>query len=188
MPRRRWTSSAAWRSRSRSPGALGAAHKHDLVHRDVKPANVLLIHRSSPRAADHAYLSDFGIAKHASSVSGLTATGQLVGTLSYVSPEQIEDRPVDGRTDIYSLGCVLFECLTGRPAFKKEADVAVLMAHINEEAPAVTTWRTGCPTDLSEVVAKMLEKDPGRSLPDAATSCWRTSVRWEPRRLRRSPS
>ncbi len=142
-------------------GALGAAHKHDLVHRDVKPANVLLIHRSSPRAADHAYLSDFGIAKHASSVSGLTATGQLVGTLSYVSPEQIEDRPVDGRTDIYSLGCVLFECLTGRPAFKKEADVAVLMAHINEEAPAVTTWRTGCPADLSEVVAKMLEKDPG---------------------------
>ncbi len=141
-------------------GALGAAHKRGLVHRDVKPANVLMIHRTSPRAADHAYLSDFGIAKHASSVSGLTATGQLVGTVSYTAPEQIEDGQIDGRTDIYSLGCVLFECLAGRPAFRKEADVAVLMAHLNEPAPAVTSWRMDCPTDLAQIVARMLEKSP----------------------------
>jgi non-specific serine/threonine protein kinase len=141
-------------------GALGAAHQRGLVHRDVKPANILLIHRTSPRAADHAYLSDFGIAKHASSVSGLTATGQLVGTVSYIAPEQIEGRELDGRTDIYSLGCVLFECLAGRPAFRKDADVAVLMAHINEDAPAVTSWRPDCPTDLATIVAKTLEKSP----------------------------
>ncbi|HEX6390352.1 MAG TPA: protein kinase, partial [Solirubrobacteraceae bacterium] len=141
-------------------GGLGAAHARGLVHRDVKPANILMIHRRSARAADHVYLSDFGIAKHASSVSGLTATGQLVGTVSYTAPEQIEGHEVDGRTDIYSFGCVLFECLAGRPAFKKEADVAVLMAHINEPAPAVTSWRPDCPTDLAQIVAKTLEKDP----------------------------
>ena len=145
---------------SQVAGALGAAHERGLVHRDVKPANVLLIHRRSPMALDHAYLSDFGLAKHTSSISGLTKTGQFVGTVSYTAPEQAMGRAVDGRTDIYALGCVLFECLTGRPPFRKEEDVAVVMAHINEPAPPVTSLRADCPPALAAVVARTLAKAP----------------------------
>ena len=140
--------------------ALEAAHKRGLVHRDVKPANVLLIQRSSPRAPDHAYLSDFGLAKRTTSVSGLTATGQFLGTVSYVAPEQALGKPVDARTDIYALGCVLFECLAGSPPFRKDEDVAVVMAHINDPAPAVTELRADCPPRLAAVVAKALAKSP----------------------------
>jgi non-specific serine/threonine protein kinase len=145
---------------SQVASALAAAHRRDLVHRDVKPGNILLIRRSSPEAFDHVYLSDFGLAKHASSVSGLTKTGQFVGTVNYTAPEQVEGKPVDGRTDIYALGCVLFECLTGRPPFKKEEDVAVIMAHLREEAPLVTDLRADCPPALARVVAKALAKPP----------------------------
>jgi hypothetical protein len=145
---------------SQVAGALAAAHRHGLVHRDVKPANVLLIHRPSPRAVDHVYLSDFGLAKHASSVSGLTQTGQFVGTVSYTAPEQAAGKPVDARTDIYALGCVLFECLTGRPPFRKDEDVAVVMAHLNEPAPAVTELRPECPPALAATIARTLAKSP----------------------------
>ena len=141
-------------------GALGAAHQRGLVHRDIKPGNVLLIHRTSPQGVDHVYLSDFGLAKHASSVSGLTATGQFVGTLSYTAPEQVEGKQVDARTDIYALGCVIFECLAGRPPFKKEEDVAVILAHISEPAPDLGSLVPDCPPALSAVVAKTLAKDP----------------------------
>ena len=146
---------------SQAASALAAAHRLDLVHRDVKPGNILLIRRASPEAADHVYLSDFGLAKHASSVSGLTRTGQFVGTVSYTAPEQVEGKPVDARTDIYALGCVLFEMLTGRPPFKKEEDVAVIMAHLREEAPLVSDLRADCPPALARVVAKSLAKPPG---------------------------
>jgi non-specific serine/threonine protein kinase len=145
---------------SQAASALAAAHRRDLVHRDVKPGNILLIRRSSPEALDHVYLSDFGLAKHSSSVSGLTKTGQFVGTVSYTAPEQVEGKPVDARTDVYALGCVLFECLTGRPPFKKEEDVAVIMAHLREEAPLVTDLRADCPPPLARVVAKALAKPP----------------------------
>ncbi len=140
--------------------ALDAAHRRGLVHRDVKPANVLLIQRSSPRAPDHVYLSDFGLAKRIASVSGLTATGQFLGTVSYIAPEQALGKPVDARTDIYALGCVLFECLAGSPPFRKEEDVAVVMAHINDPAPAVTDLRADCPPRLAAVVARSLAKSP----------------------------
>ncbi|HKP90786.1 MAG TPA: protein kinase [Thermoleophilaceae bacterium] len=145
---------------SQVASALAAAHKRDLVHRDVKPGNVLLIRRSSPEALDHVYLADFGLAKHASSVSGLTKTGQFVGTVNYTAPEQVEGKPVDGRTDIYALGCVLFECVTGRPPFRKDEDVAVIMAHIRERPPLVSDLRADCPPALARVVDKALEKAP----------------------------
>jgi N-acetylneuraminic acid mutarotase len=145
---------------SQVASALAAAHRRDLVHRDVKPGNVLLIRRSSPEALDHVYLADFGLAKHASSVSGLTKTGQFVGTVSYTAPEQVEGKPVDARTDVYALGCVLFEMLTGRPPFKKDEDVAVIMAHLREEAPLVSDLRADCPPALARVVAKALAKPP----------------------------
>lgn len=95
--------------------ALDAAHARGLVHRDVKPGNVLMASGTDAETSDHIYLADFGLTKHALSVSGMTATGQFVGTIDYVSPEQIRGDPVDGRTDVYSLGCLLFECLTGEP-------------------------------------------------------------------------
>ena len=146
---------------SQVAGALGAAHRHNLVHRDVKPANILIIRRESRSSNDHAYLSDFGLAKHVQSVSGLTATGHFMGTVNYAAPEQVEGKQVDGRTDIYALGCVLFECLTGRPPFQKDEGVAVIMAHLREEAVPVSSLRPECPPELDAVVAKMLAKPPG---------------------------
>ncbi|MEA2346521.1 MAG: hypothetical protein QOG62_308 [Thermoleophilaceae bacterium] len=145
---------------SQIASALEAAHRRDLVHRDVKPANVLMITRRSFDSADHIYLSDFGLAKRSSSVSGLTATGKFLGTVSYSAPEQVEGLPVDARTDIYALGCVLFECLTRRPPFKKEEDMAVLMAHIRDVPARVTDLRPDCPPELADIVARTLEKSP----------------------------
>ena len=145
---------------SQIAGALEAAHRRDLVHRDVKPANVLLIPRRSYDSADHVYLSDFGLAKRSTSVSGLTATGKFLGTVSYSAPEQVEGLPVDSRTDIYALGCVLFECLTRRPPFKKEEDMAVLMAHIRDVPQRITELRADCPPALADAVARSLEKSP----------------------------
>jgi non-specific serine/threonine protein kinase len=133
---------------------LEAAHRRGLVHRDIKPANVLLT------GDDHVYLSDFGLAKLADSVSGLTATGEFMGTVSYIAPEQAEGRPVDARTDIYALGCVLFCCLAGRPPFKKDEQLATVMAHVSEPPPAVTDLRPDCPPALAGVVARALAKSP----------------------------
>ena len=112
--------------------ALDAAHARGLVHRDVKPANVLL---EGAEGSGHAYLTDFGLTRHATSGGGLTKTGQWVGTLDYVAPEQIEGRDVDARADIYALGCVLYESLTGTVPFLKDSEVATMYAHLNEPAP-----------------------------------------------------
>jgi len=100
-------------------GALDAAHAQGLVHRDVKPPNILLAGPTTSGGPEHAYLSDFGITKRMGTVSGLTHTGQFMGTVDYVAPEQIEGRTVDGRADQYSLGCVAFECLTGSKPFPR---------------------------------------------------------------------
>jgi YVTN family beta-propeller protein len=116
---------------SQVASALDAAHRRGLVHRDVKPGNILL------DRDEHAYLTDFGLSRHAPSQSGITGSGLLVGTVEYIAPEQIEGRSVDGRADVYSLGCVLFECLTGRRPFVGELDVAVLWAHVNEPPPTI---------------------------------------------------
>ena len=96
--------------------ALDAAHARGLVHRDVKPSNVLLDTGASPDGSDHAYLADFGLTKRLTEKSGLGDDGQLMGTIDYVAPEQIAGEELDGRADVYSLGCVLYECLVGRAA------------------------------------------------------------------------
>ena len=135
--------------------ALDAAHRAGLVHRDVKPGNILLARDGDE---EHAYLSDFGLTKQVSSDSGLTKTGTFMGTVDYVAPEQIRGYEVDGRTDQYSLGCVLYECLTGRVPFVKDQDVATLFAHVEDEPPRVSAMRPEYPAEVSDVVARAMAK------------------------------
>jgi hypothetical protein len=133
-------------------GALDAAHAAGLVHRDVKPANVLL------GPDDHAYLSDFGLSRHVRSISGVTATGQWVGTLDYVAPEQIRGGTVDARTDVYALGCVLHFLLTGVIPFPREGDEAKLWAHLTEPPPLPSEH--GAPPAFDPVIRRALAKSP----------------------------
>ena len=137
-------------------GALDAAHAADLVHRDIKPANILV---SSVADREHAYVCDFGLARHVSSVSSLTGDRGFVGTLDYVPPEQIAGRPVDGRADVYSLGCVLYECLTGERPFERESELALVYAHLNDPPPRLTDLRPELPEALDGVVATALAKE-----------------------------
>jgi serine/threonine protein kinase len=144
--------------------ALDAAHACGLVHRDVKPANMLLnrlAESGESGAADHVYLSDFGVSKQSESTSSLTRTGQLVGTLDYLAPEQVEGRPVDGRTDVYSLACAAFEMLSGTPPFKRDQGLAVLWAQLSAAPPALTSRRPDLPPAVDRVIAKALAKAPG---------------------------
>lgn len=133
--------------------ALDAAHGRGLIHRDVKPANVMI-------ASGRCYLTDFGLTKQASTTGGssLTKTGALLGTLHYVAPEQIEGRQVTAETDVYALGCVLHECLTGAPPFTRESEVALLYAHLNDTAPRATELRPELSAGIDDVVAKALAK------------------------------
>ena len=142
--------------------ALDAAHRRGLVHRDVKPGN-LLIERGSEDDddPDHLYLSDFGITKHAMSRSGLTSTGQFLGTIDYVAPEQIRGMSVLGLADQYSLGCVLYECLTGRVPFEKDLDAAIIFAHVEEQPTMPTVLRPDLPPAVDEVFSRVLAKQPG---------------------------
>jgi Protein kinase domain len=134
------------------------------VHRDVKPANVL-IERGADGDPDHVYIADFGLTKHTLSRSGLTATGQLLGTIDYIAPEQIQDKDVDGRADIYSLGCVLYECLTGRVPFVKDVDAAVIWAHVEEPPTPPSAIRPELPGDIDTVIMRALAKDPDDRYP-----------------------
>jgi streptogramin lyase len=138
---------------------LDAAHARGLVHRDVKPGNVLLA-AGGEEGASHCYVCDFGLTKQALSVSGLTETGQFVGTIDYVAPEQIQGLPVDRRADVYSLGGLLYECLTGAPPFKRGAEVATMWAHVQEPPPKVTAVREDLPSGIDDVVARAMAKKP----------------------------
>ena len=142
--------------------ALDAAHQRGLVHRDVKPGNVLV---TGNEPYEHAYLTDFGLTKQISSGDSLTKTGQWVGTLDYVAPEQIEGRPVDARTDVYALGCVLHQALTGQVPYVRNSDVAKMYAHMNDPPPPVTEIVPGTPPELDEVVARAMAKDPAERYP-----------------------
>ncbi len=137
--------------------ALDAAHERGLVHRDVKPANVLISEQSG---REHCYLVDFGLTKQTASISGLTGTGELVGTVAYTSPEQIRGEAVDARADTYSLGCVLFECLAGESPFARETEVATLWAQVNDPPPALSARRPELGREIDAVFSRGLAKTP----------------------------
>lgn len=140
--------------------ALDAAHAHDLVHRDVKPGNVLVAEGTDGEHPEHVYLTDFGLTKKSLSLTGFTTVGQFVGTLDYVAPEQISGKPVDGRCDVYGLGCVVYEMLTGGPPFRRDDDLALLWAHQYDPPPPPTSRRPELPHAVDEVLAKALAKTP----------------------------
>jgi eukaryotic-like serine/threonine-protein kinase len=145
--------------------ALDHAHQLGIVHRDVKPENVII---SPDRGA---VLLDFGIARAiVTSISDeITRTGITVGSSAYMSPEQINgDHDIDGRSDLYSLGCVLFECLAGRPPFVWRKEIVVLQLHLSEPAPDVRTLRADVPPDLAGAINKALAKLPGERCKSAA--------------------
>jgi serine/threonine protein kinase len=154
--------------------ALDAAHARGLVHRDVKPGNILLAPPVLDGDPEHVYLVDFGLARADSDDRSIGGGGSFLGTPRYASPEQAAGRPVDGRTDGYALGCVLYECLTGRPPFPGGSGEAVLLAHLEATPPRVTTLRPDLPPAIDRVVARALAKTPedrfpsGRALVAAA--------------------
>ena len=143
---------------------LDAIHAAGLVHRDVKPANVLL---GGAGGEDHAYITDFGVARNVATKSGLTQTGRFVGTLDYVAPEQISGGAVDARADVYALGCLLFKLLTGEVPFPKDGEAARLYAHLNDPPPAPSLHATEVPMALDDVVIRAMSKQPGDRYPSA---------------------
>jgi DNA-binding NarL/FixJ family response regulator len=138
--------------------ALDEAHAHSLVHRDVKPANVLLASRGG---GEHAFLTDFGVSKQRTAEDpALTGTGMAIGSVDYMAPEQAEVAPVDARTDVYALGCVLFHALTGSVPFIRGNDLERMWAHVHEPPPAPSSIDKRLPPGLDEVLARALAKRP----------------------------
>ncbi|HEX6618473.1 MAG TPA: serine/threonine-protein kinase, partial [Solirubrobacteraceae bacterium] len=144
-------------------GALDAAHRSGVVHRDVKPANVLLTGTGDD---EQAYLTDFGLTREAASDSGLTLTGQWVGTVDYAAPEQILGEPTDARCDVYALGCLAFQALTGAPPFQG-APAARLFAHMNEPPPSACAARPELHPDVDAALARALAKKPAERFQSA---------------------
>jgi serine/threonine protein kinase len=143
---------------------LDAIHAAGLVHRDVKPANVLL---SGEEGAEHAYITDFGVARNVATQSGLTQTGRFVGTLDYVAPEQISGGAIDARADVYALGCLLYKLLTNNVPFPREGEAARLYAHLNDPPPAPSLYAPAVPMALDDVVIRAMSKQPGDRFPSA---------------------
>jgi tRNA A-37 threonylcarbamoyl transferase component Bud32 len=144
---------------SQVAAALDAAHARGLVHRDVKPSNVLIAPEAGHEGGDHVYLVDFGLSRR---VAELMPPGDVrsLGTIEYVAPEQIRGDEIDGRADVYSLGCGLFECLAGRPPFRHRSGLARLYAHLEEEPPGLSSVRPELPKAIDAVVARALAKNP----------------------------
>ena len=160
---------------SQAAAALDAAHAAGLVHRDVKPGNILLA-SDARSSSDRVFLSDFGVTKRLDTGAGITRTGQFVGSVDYVSPEQIRGEAVDGRADVYSLGCVLYRCLTGEVPFPRDTEVATIYAHLQDPPPAPSERFPELGFRFDAPIARALAKSPddrfdtSRDLADAAVA------------------
>ncbi|WP_084729915.1 protein kinase domain-containing protein [Streptacidiphilus neutrinimicus] len=142
--------------------ALAASHEQGLVHRDIKPANVMLTKRGVVK------VMDFGIARAMQSgVTSMTQTGMVVGTPQYLSPEQALGKPVDARSDLYSVGCMLFELLTGRLPFESESPLGMAYQHVQETPPAPSSVNAAVPLAVDALVARALRKDPAHRFQSA---------------------
>jgi serine/threonine protein kinase len=175
--------------------ALDAAHACGLVHRDVKPGNILLSDTGG-RGSDHVYLSDFGLSKHSLNSATLTAAGQFMGTLDYVSPEQIQGHQADGRADQYALACTAVEMLSGSPPFRRDESMALLWAQLEAPPPPLTERRPDMPPAVDEVISTALAKHPADRYPTcmafasalrAACDTGLTGQRW-PETATRTPA
>lgn len=144
--------------------ALDAASEMGLVHRDVKPANVLI---ETDAGGPHAYLADFGVCRHVNSQSGLTAAGVWVGSLDYAAPEQLNSEAVDARTDVYALGCLLYESLTGVVPFPDARDVEKMIKHLSKQPPRPSARRPELPPAFDAIVAHAMAKAPAQRFPTA---------------------
>jgi ketosteroid isomerase-like protein len=140
--------------------ALDAAHAVGLVHRDVKPANVLL-------SGEHAYLADFGLSQLVGTETRLTSTGQWIGTVDFMAPEQFSGAEVDARADVYALGCVLYNALTGEVPYPRGTVPATMLAHMHDAPPRPTGVAADVPDGFDRVIARALIKDPERRYPSA---------------------
>ncbi|HYN02682.1 MAG TPA: serine/threonine-protein kinase, partial [Vicinamibacteria bacterium] len=155
--------------------ALDHAHANQVVHRDVKPGNIMI------EPSGHVKVMDFGIAKSEAGTN-LTSTGSIMGTPNYMSPEQAQGLKVDGRSDLFSLGCVLYECLTGSKPFQGESITAILLKILREEPPLVDFAGTGLPRGIDAVLRRTMAKDPaaryasGAELVDALRMAGQTTV------------
>ncbi|WOT40711.1 serine/threonine-protein kinase [Streptomyces coeruleorubidus] len=149
----------AMRVAAQAASALDAAHEHNLVHGDVKPGNILV---ATQGVGDdlYAYLTDFGLAKPRLDASFFTSVGEFVGTMDYVSPEKISGGSVDGRSDLYSLACIVYQALAGEPAFQRDDDIALLWAHQYDPPPELSGKRPGLAPAVDRVMAKALAKSP----------------------------
>ena len=137
--------------------ALDAAHSEGVVHRDLKPQNILM------GKDEHVYVSDFGLAKSLeSSTSGMTRTGQFLGTPRYMAPEQVEAKPVDHRTDLYALGLILYEMVTGEDAFKGDSTLQIMYRRVKDKPPNPKQLNPELPDSVSRVILRCLERDPAR--------------------------
>ena len=143
----------------RVASALDAAHARGLVHRDVKPENVLLA-EGGPGAEEHVYLTDFGLSARLADGPGDEELGGVLGSIDYLAPEQIEDRAVSAQTDVYALGCVLYQALTGEAPFGAQARLAVLWAHLEEPPPRPSAGAARLPAELDPVIARAMAKEP----------------------------
>jgi serine/threonine protein kinase len=145
--------------------ALDEAHSRGLVHRDVKPGNMLIGTVAGTGQPDHVYLSDFGLSKPSLSSANITLTGQFLGTIDYMAPEQVEGGVVDGRADLYALACTTFEMLAGAPPFKRDQGLAVMWAQVSAAAPSLRAERPDLSPEVDRVIARALAKAPDDRYP-----------------------
>jgi serine/threonine-protein kinase len=143
--------------------ALAFAHENNVVHRDVKPANIMVLSTGAIK------VMDFGLSRRTSEMSSVTNAGEIVGTIAYLSPERFLGKIADARSDLYSVGVVMYEVFTGTVPFKNESDdlVAVIFAHVNEPPAALRAINPAVPAPIERIVLRLLEKDPERRYPSA---------------------